>query len=571
MNLFVESSYSPQNYKSHLEKMMKAWIFILIILFIFTACDKDKAKTDADAIPDADIDTAKDEDLLIPDEDTDIQPDIDIEKPDEETITDNDNLAGYEYCNPDSDIKNIWTPDGDPYAEMAAKYQYYPYVYYGDFHPEIKDPENVRRLWEKYYQQSKDQAMDCVPTQNNACWCNTPFEPVVKPEKNPLHTDIEKCSNKNDEKYYSWVQNECDTPIIAPPCWALDWTWGHERNYNIKNGKILIPMSEYGLNNSWQSASGLYLYDIEKRQMLNFGKGSLSSYFNGRYILMARNDTSKNDQWPDTHPDTYEDMQTFFTYYDTEENRWGYGYNKETPYMISYITASETYVMGTFQYKKTDKTDHVLYTKIGDWNSWKELTGEAVTSVDNLVLAGHQTMTDHYAAFQNLDNEIYFCDLEKGTESCFMVSRTGFQSRHPEMIYNDNIKKVYYAETQQDDTTRKLIEADISDPENIKYKELLEYQDVISLQDINDTHILYTRSIGKDSYDRHILSLCYYRFSDSKNICLENDRDKGIQKDYSFMYEDKLIYQSWFDIIIRDMKCHCKAYPDECPYENESK
>ncbi len=554
---------------------MKILTFILIILFIFTACDKDKAKTDEDVITDADIitdiDTAKDEDLLIPDNDTDIQPDIDIKKPDEETITDNDNLAEYEYCNPDSDIKNIWTPDGDPYAEMAAKYQYYPYIYYGDFHPEIKDPENVRRLWEKYYQQSKDQAMDCVPTQNNACWCNTPFEPVVKPEKNPLHTDIEKCSMKNDEWYYSWVQNECDTPIIAPPCWALDWTWGHERNYNIKNGKILFSMSEYGLNNSWQSSTGLYLYDIEKRQMLNFGKGLDEYFFNGRYLFMARKDTSKNHLYPETHPDTYEESAIYLTYYDTEENKWGYAYKGTAMIDFSFLFANDKYVMVSYERNRSDEHNFVMYTKIGEWDNWKELTGEAVTSVDNLVRAGHQTMTDHYAAFQNLDNEIYFCDLEKGTESCFMVSRTGFQSRHPEMIYNNSKKVVYYAETQQDDTTRKLIEADISDPENIKYKELLEYQDVISLQDINDTHILYTRSIGKDSYDRHILSLCYYRFSDSKNICLENDRDKGIQKDYSFMYEDKLIYQSWFEIIIRDMKCHCKAYPDECPYADENK
>ena len=63
---------------------------------------------------------------------------------------------------------------------------------------------------------------------------------------------------------------------------------------------------------------------------------------------------------------------------------------------------------------------------------------------------------------------------------------------------------------------------------------------------------------------------CYYRFSDKKTVCLDSDEDAVFTKHYSYMpgYGRYLVYQHYFDYVLRDMECYCDYHPDRCPYSD---
>ena len=61
--------------------------------------------------------------------------------------------------------------------------------------------------------------------------------------------------------------------------------------------------------------------------------------------------------------------------------------------------------------------------------------------------------------------------------------------------------------------------------------------------------------------------LCYYRFSDKKHICLDSEQDKKLNYIYAAISGKYLIYQEWYDLVIRDMEKYCKVNKSQCPYE----
>jgi len=62
-------------------------------------------------------------------------------------------------------------------------------------------------------------------------------------------------------------------------------------------------------------------------------------------------------------------------YYDKDNNKYGYALKfAETPSELVDVRASETYLFMSAYFGGTATDMRLLYTKIGEWDKWKELT-----------------------------------------------------------------------------------------------------------------------------------------------------------------------------------------------------
>jgi len=63
--------------------------------------------------------------------------------------------------------------------------------------------------------------------------------------------------------------------------------------------------------------------------------------------------------------------------------------------------------------------------------------------------------------------------------------------------------------------------------------------------------------------------MCYYSISKDKKVCFPNPNTGGNPMGYIFGgVEGKYItYQPTGAIILKDMECQCKEYPDQCLYD----
>ena len=517
--------------------MLKS-LFLLIILFTFvscTSCNSNNPKNDIDTISGSD--TENDKDSV---QDTDITDSA--VKPDEnDTEEDKDADVDEEW---ERDIEVPDMSDNPYWEEYSDSDKNIAYYYYGDEPVKASDPEDVKALWSKMCGITK--CFECESAPYDLCVENYPFEAQII---NGPHSGSRVGSVAGEF--------QCDA-LLTTGKW---YTSEIANSFQISevNGKILYLLING--TTSWQGG-GAYVYDINTRKVERIGRGYMDGWQNSRYYFVSTFDYGV-DLFNEESP-YYGPKQRHLLYYDKYENKYGHALKfSEIPTELVDVRASETYLFMSAHFK-VDATDmRLLYTKIGQWDSWKELTYKKDTLSGGQRRAGYPSMIDNYVVYFDYDIQVQFCDLEKGDEGCFKVSGDDEYGRYP--IFKDKNTVIYAAQKISGDG-RYLVQADITDKNNIKYKTLYYGAEIKSIfpTDMDDEKVMFMRNYPNGG-EQYALDICFYNFLSEKVTCMDEPFDLEFQKNEGYIYKNMIVFRSFQELVIRDLECYCDFYPSKCP------
>jgi hypothetical protein len=514
-------------------------LYLLILLFTFVlciSCNSDNPKNDSDIV--SGVDTENDTDSV---QDTDLADSF--VKPDADET------------DPDADVDEAWERDieipdmsGNPYwEEYSDSDKNIAYYYYGDKPVKASDPENVKALWSKKC--GGDLCFECESAPYDLCAENYPFEAQII---NGPHSGsrIESVAG----------EFQCDA-LLTPGKWYTSEIANSVR-FNEIDSKVIYSMANG--TTSWQGG-GTYVYNIDTRKVERIGRGYLDGWQNSRYYFVSTID-NRIDIFHEESP-YYGPKQRHFLYYEKEENKYGYALKfSETPSELVDVRASETYLFMSAYFGGDASDMRILYTKIGEWDKWKELTYKKDTLFGGQRRAGYPSMIDSYVVYFDYDIQIQFCDLEKGDAGCFKVSKDDEYGRYP--IFKDKNTVIYASQETTGDKKSKIVVADITDKQNIKYATIYEGDGSAALgsYDVSDKYVLIKRRyIDPQNAEEEIHDYCMYRFSDGKTVCFDEPFDLEFRKDEGYIYKNKIVFRSYMDLVVRDLECYCDLYPSKCP------
>ena len=517
---------------------LRLFLVFFGLIFLFS-CSSSKSQNDSDSIPDSDTDTHDSESA---DDDSDTQEaeiidDFD-EAPDHDSDQDTDSED--EEWQRDIDIPEM---SDDPYFEAYGDAGYnVAYYYYGDEPTPAKDPENVKALWSKLCGSSK--CLECEPCPYDLCAENYPFEPQI-------------IGGEGVGKHKSTAgQFQCDA-LLTPGYWVTS-DLATSMQFSEVKGKILYFLDGY--LNSWQSG-GSYVYDLNTRKVERLGRDYMDGWQNKRYYFIStydyRIDSFNNDSL------YYGEKNRHLLFYDKTTNTYGTALKfSETPTEILDVRSSDTYLFASIHFKRDGSDMRIMYTKIGEWDKWKELTYKKETLYGNDRRAGYPSMIGSLVTYFDYDIQVQVCDLDIGDSSCFQVSRADEYGRYP--IFKDKNTVVYAAEDIKSHKDS-LVVANISDKKSIKYKTIYEWPDLTAIQaaDFEGDLMLFMRKYMKNEVS--VKDTCFYNYKTEKVVCMNEDFDLEFQKDDGFLYKNLYIFRSVQDLVIRDLECYCDFYPNKCP------
>lgn len=525
-------------------------IFIVFCLFFFVSCSSNsKSQNDSDIVPDADSDGSDAENI---DKDFDLQDSDSMEENDEfaDNNTDSENTDSDEDPGkPDKD--HDFEMSDDPYCEYYGEADYnIAYHYYGDKPTPSKDPENVKDLWSKYC--AITECYECEPMPCDLCAENYPFESQIIGE------------NIKKNKTSLIGQFQCDA-LLTPGLWFMS-DLPLSMMFNELDGEILYDMGSYDLYNNSYSTSwqffGSYVYDLNTRQVKRLGRFYMDGWQNKKYYFISTYD-NRIDAEHEESP-YYGRNERYLIYYDKETNIYGKAFKmSETPTNIVDLRATDNYIFMSAHFSNEDASDmRIMYTKIGEWDKWKELTYKKETLYGNDRRAGYPSMIGSLVTYFDYDIQVQVCDLDVGDSSCFQVSRNDEYGRYP--IFKDK-NTIIYSSQKKGVNGRSLTEADISDKNNIKYKTIYELSSLTGIQaaDFEGDMMLLMRMYNKD--DVKTKDACFYNYKTKKVVCMDEDFDLEVIKDDGFLYKNFYVFRSYQDVVVRDLECYCDFYPEKCP------
>lgn len=510
-----------------------------------------KSQNDFDIIPDADSDGNDAETI---DKDADSQDSDSMEEDDEFANGDTDSESNdldsdTDSGKPDKDY-DFETSD-DPYCEAFSFSDYnIAYHYYADKPTTANDPENIKDLWSKNCVLSK--CDECEPKPYDLCAENYPFEPQI----------IDDSKNYVGQKTTVAGKFQCDA-LLTPGFWQSN-DLAISMVFNELDGKVLLMLDHTNL--SWQSG-GAYVYDLNTRKIERLGRGYLDGWQNKKYYFFTTFDYKIDS----SHQDSpyYGPKNRHLLFYDKETYTYGKAFKMdETPTEILDVRANDTYIFASIHFKRDASDMRIMYTKIGEWDKWKELLYQKETLHGNNRRAGYPSMIGSYVTYfdYNTPIQVQFCDLAVGDSSCFRVSRKDENGRHP--IFKDKNTIIYSAQ-KTNGSGHYIISADISDKNNIKYSELYNGGTMaIAPYDIDDEgkYILIKRRYeNPENSEKDIHDYCFYRFSDKATVCFDEAFDLEIDKSEGYISHNKLVFISTQDLVVRDLECYCDFYPNKCP------
>ena len=526
---------------------MKKYLNLLVILLVFLglffliSCSSSQSSNDSDSIPDADSDTHDSETV---DDDSDTQQTEIVDDSDEAPDHDSDQDTDSEDDDWHRDI-DIPEMSDDPYYEAYGDAGYnVAYYYYGDDPTPSQDPENVKALWSKRCGISK--CYECEPQHFDLCAENYPFEPQI----------VDDSKDYDFQKTTTAGKFQCDG-LLTPGFWKTS-DLAISMQLNEFEGKILYYM-DGGTYTSWQGG-GSYAYDLNTRKVERYSRDYMDGWQNKRYYFISTYDYRIDS----LHKDSlyYGEKNRHLLYYDKETNSYGTALKfSETPREILDIRASDTYLFATMYFENAN--DKILYTKIGEWDKWKELTYKKETLYGNSRRAGYPSMIGSLVTYFDYDIQVQVCDLDIGDSSCFQVSRADEYGRYP--IFKDK-NTIIYSSEKTSGTGRSLVEADISDKNSIKYRTIYNDSKMNSLQpqDIENNNLLFGRKYSNGGSE-DVKDVCLYDYKTEKIVCMDEDFDLEFQKDDGVLYKNLYIFRSVQDLVIRDLECYCDFYPNKCP------
>ena len=434
----------------------------------------------------------------------------------------------------------------DPYFEAYGDADFnVAYYYYGDEPTPSQDPENVKALWSKRCK--NDSCTECTPKPYDLCAENYPFEPQIIG------------GSGSGKKKSTAGQFQCDA-LLTPGAWATSDLF-NSMVFDEFNGKVLFLMHGYGI--SW-IGDGTYVYDLNTRKVERYGRARMDGWQNKRYYFISTYDYRidiDNENSP-----YFGKMNRHLLYYDKETNTYGRAFKMpENTTNIVDVRANENYIFMSAKFSEDGSDMRILYTRIGEWDKWKELTYKKETLYGNDRRAGYPSMFENLVTYFDYDIQVQVCDLDVGDSSCFQVSRADEYGRYP--IFKDKNTVVYAA---QDIKTSKdsIVVADISEPKNIKYSTIYEAGDMLGIggDDLEENYLLIKRRYTNPTdSSKELNDHCIYRFYDKKLFCFDEDFDLEMEKNESFIYKNFYIFRSVQNLVVRDLECYCDFYPNKCP------
>jgi len=510
-------------------------IFLLLSFWSCTSCNSNDPKNDHDS-----------QDL--PDFDHDYQDSQDLQDEDKDS-TESDET---DEVNPDADIDDEWERDiempdmsGNPYwEEYSDSDKNIAYYYYGDKPIKASDPEDVKALWSKKC--VLDVCLQCESAPYDLCAENYPFE-----------AQIINGPNSGSRVESTAGEFQCDA-LLTPGKWYTSEISNTIR-FSEKDGKVW-----YYINNgttSWQGGSTL-AYDLTTRKVERIGRGYMDGWQNNKYYFVSTYDYRVDSMNEDSQ--YYASSNRHLLYYDKTGNKYGYALKfAETPSELVDVRASETYLFMSAHFADDASDMRLLYTKIGEWDKWKELTYKKDTLFGGQRRAGYPSMIDSFVVYFDYDIQVQFCDLSKGDAGCFRVSKNDEYGRYP--VFKDK-NTVIYSSEKTTGTGRSLIQADITDKNNIKYKTLYYGSEIKSIfpADMDNEKIMFIRNYPNGG-EEYALDICFYNFSSEKVTCMDEPFDLAFQKNEGYIYKNKIVFRSRLDLVVRDLECYCDLYPAKCP------
>ena len=527
-------------------------VFLLLFFWSCTSCnssqnhDSDDLDHDSQDLPDLyDCDNES-----VDREDNSVDLDIQDKEVSDNDIDDEDDW-------PPKDDKELPDLEDDPYGTFYSDYdKNVAYKYYGDFDVIVQDPDEVRKLWDK--KAGIKNMLECEPMPFDFCAENYPFEPQI----------IDGPDASRNEEYYEGspqITYKCDA-LLTPGHWVTD-NLSNQKIFHGRENQFIYHL--YNVTGSWQSG-GVYVYDIKTRRVIRVSRGLESYGMNSDSLFFSSYDESINI----LHEDSlyYGERFLYPLYYNFKEHKYGHmwkmsAFEKKIDYLVD-LRASDTHVLMTAYFDEYGTDARIMYTKIGEWDKWKELTYKKSTLSGLDRRAGYGNMLGQYIVYYDYDLEIQFCDLDLGDAGCFRVSKDGEQARYPIFRNDENI--VYYVVADKTDEHKRLImKADITNRSDIKYSVVLERNSVAGMwfNQINEKFILFTERQFVGNVESKALQ-CYYRFSDQKTFCMDGDFDMTIAQEEGYNYKHMHIYVADEMIAVRDMECYCDYNPDKCPFED---
>ena len=524
---------------------MKRFLNLSVVLLVFLvfSCSSSKSQNDSDMIPDEDIDL---QDSEIQDDDFDSQYAEIVDDSDELSDADADQDNDYDMFDEewqrDIDIPEM---SDDPYFEAYGDADFnVAYYYYGDKPTPAQDPENVKALWSKRCK--NDSCTECTPKPYDLCAENYPFEPQI-------------IGGASGKKKSTAGQFQCDA-LLTPGYWATSDLFD-SIVLDEFDGKVMFLMHAYGI--SWRG-DGTYVYDLNTRKVERYGRVRIDGWQNKRYYFISTYDY-RIDIYNESSP-YFGKMNRHLLYYDKETSTYGRAFkSSETPVNIVDVRANENYIFMSAKFSEDGNDMRILYTRIGEWDKWKELTYKKETLYGNDRRAGYPSMFENLVTYFDYDIQVQVCDLDVGDSSCFQVSRADEYGRYP--IFKDKNTVVYAA---QDIKTSKdsIVVADISEPKNIKYSTIYEAGDMLGIggDDLDENYLLIKRRYTNPTdSSKELNDHCIYRFYDKKLFCFDEDFDLEMEKNESFIYKNFYIFRSVQNLVVRDLECYCDFYPNKCP------
>ena len=510
-------------------------IFLLLSFWSCTSCNSNDPKNDHDS-----------QDL--PDFDHDYQDSQDLQDEDKDS-TESDET---DEVNPDADIDDEWERDiempdmsGNPYwEEYSDSDKNIAYYYYGDKPIKASDPEDVKALWSKKC--VLDVCLQCESAPYDLCAENYPFE-----------AQIINGPNSGSRVESTAGEFQCDA-LLTPGKWYTSEISNTIR-FSEKDGKVW-----YYINNgttSWQGGSTL-AYDLTTRKVERIGRGYMDGWQNNKYYFVSTYDYRVDSMNEESQ--YYASSNRHLLYYDKTGNKYGYALKfAETPSELVDVRASETYLFMSAHFADDASDMRLLYTKIGEWDKWKELTYKKDTLFGGQRRAGYPSMIDSFVVYFDYDIQVQFCDLSKGDAGCFRVSKNDEYGRYP--VFKDK-NTVIYSSEKTTGTGRSLIQADITDKNNIKYKTLYYGSEIKSIfpADMDNEKIMFIRNYPNGG-EEYALDICFYNFSSEKVTCMDEPFDLAFQKNEGYIYKNKIVFRSRLDLVVRDLECYCDLYPAKCP------
>ncbi len=360
----------------------------------------------------------------------------------------------------------------------------------------------------------------------------------------PLPCDVTEKAIKND----STILGKCD----------------FDAESKIYHGSTAI----FKQGDIWEGKVGMYASAGKNIDGKYIVKGSLLyEIATGKYTMVAYSSEKlayKHDRFIFLAGNTY-DGKAYILSALKVENGWKYEVAyQDNVYRSNFLyppAVGKNYAIINIENVDGNGSKEILYASVKDWK-WTKL-GEGTIIYPQI---------NEDIAFFGFNKSVWACDLTKSPADietgCKRINRENEIASAPfpkkgnsslvAYIGGDGLYKFTIADISKNPVEYKDLNIQPQSPDLISYTSGQWDGDIVAFSE------LYQFSEVDVDY-----RMCYYSISKNKKVCFPNPSPSGNPMGYIFGgVEGKYItYQPTGAVILKDMECYCKEYPDQCLYD----